>query len=73
MLNALRHANDGFAVTIWEAADGNEEGWKVWRTLDAKYAEKDPGWVMTIPMNLLCGVLQTAMSDMRPARNHVKG
>jgi hypothetical protein len=41
-LDALRNANDGFAITVWK------DGWKLWRTLDAKYAEHDPDFVMTI-------------------------
>lgn len=42
-LEALRNANDGWALTIWK--DG---GWKLWRTLDAKYAEGDPEWLATL-------------------------
>lgn len=47
-LEAARNANDGFAITVWvDSADGGA-GWTLWRTLDAKYAEGSPGWVMTI-------------------------
>jgi hypothetical protein len=42
-LDALRNANDGWAITVWK--DG---GWKLWRTLDAKYAEGDPDWLATL-------------------------
>lgn len=42
-LTALRNANDGWAITVWQ--DG---GWKLWRTLDAKYAERDPDWLGTL-------------------------
>ena len=42
-LEALRNANDGWAVTVWK--DGN---WRLWRTLDAKYAEGEPGWLATL-------------------------
>ena len=52
MLTALRNANDGWAITVW--ADG---GWKLWRTLDAKYAEGDPGWVTTIPVHQVANEL----------------
>ena len=49
---ALRHANDGWAITVWsdigDVSGKKIPGWKLWRTLDAKYAEKDPGWLMTI-------------------------
>jgi hypothetical protein len=43
-LNALRNVNAGAAITVWK--DGT---WKAWQTLDAKYAEKDPNWLSTIP------------------------
>lgn len=42
-LDELRNANDGWAITVWK--DG---GWKLWRTLDAKYAEGDPDWLATL-------------------------
>jgi hypothetical protein len=42
-LEALRNANDGFAITVWK-----EGSWKLWQTLDAKYSEKDPDWLLTI-------------------------
>ena len=41
-LEAARHANDGWAITVWK--DG---GWKLWRTLDARYAERDPDFLAT--------------------------
>jgi hypothetical protein len=47
-LHALRNANDGFAITVWADSEDGAAGWKLWRTLDAKYAENSPGWVMTI-------------------------
>lgn len=42
-LRQLREANDGFAITVWK--DGS---WRAWQTLDAKYAEKDADWLLTI-------------------------
>jgi len=33
ILHALRHANEGYALTVWK--DG---GWCLWKPLDAKYA-----------------------------------
>lgn len=45
-LDAARNANAGSAITIW--TDGN---WKRWNELDAKYAEKDPDWLLTIPLS----------------------
>lgn len=33
------------AITVWR--DGS---WKVWRSLDATYAENDPDWLLTIPL-----------------------
>lgn len=45
-LDAARNANAGSAITIWK--DGN---WKRWNELDAKYAEKDPDWLLTIPLS----------------------
>jgi len=42
-LSALRSADDGWAVTIWK--DGT---WKLWSTLDAKYAEREPNWLSTL-------------------------
>lgn len=47
-LSALRNANDGWAITIWK--DG---GWKLWRTLDARYAESDPDFFASLPGNLI--------------------
>lgn len=47
-LHALRNANDGYAITVWDKSPDGEAGWKLWRTLDAKYAEGSRGWVMTI-------------------------
>lgn len=43
-IERLRNANDGWAITVWK--DG---GWKLWRTLDAKYAEGEPEWLTTLP------------------------
>ena len=42
-LDALRHANDGWAITVWK--DG---GWKLWTSLDAAYAECEPDWLSTL-------------------------
>lgn len=36
----------GEAITVWK-----DHTWKRWHRLDAKYAEKDPGWMMTIPLD----------------------
>jgi len=33
------------AITIWR------DGWKLWQSGDAYYAENDPDWVMTIPLD----------------------
>lgn len=33
------------AITVWK--DG---GWKIWRRIDAHYAENDPDWLVTIPL-----------------------
>lgn len=62
-LAALRNANDGFVLTIWNAADGNEGGYKVWRTLDGEYASKDPGFAMNIPIHELCEELDKAIKE----------
>lgn len=45
-LKELREANDGKAITVWK--DG---GYRVWSKLDAKYAERDSGWLATIPLD----------------------
>lgn len=45
-LQMTRNANAGSAITIWKDAT-----WKHWQTLDAKYAEKDDDWFLTIPLS----------------------
>lgn len=47
-LAALRNANDGWAISVWKNG-----GWKLWRTLDAKYAESDPEWLCTLSGSLI--------------------
>lgn len=44
-LEELRSVNDGSAITVWKNGT-----WQRWQTLDAKYAEKDPDWLCTIPL-----------------------
>lgn len=52
LLWALRHANDGWAISVWK--DG---GWCVWKPLDAKYAEAaDEDYLVTIPLTELATV-----------------
>lgn len=50
LLHELRNADDGWCITVWHDANGDEPGpgWKAWSKLDAKYAEGEPGWMMTI-------------------------
>ena len=47
ILEALRHANDGYVLTIWQ---GEHAGWKLWQTLDGEYSERDPDFFINIPM-----------------------
>ena len=47
ILEALRHANDGYVLTIWQ---GDHAGWKLWQTLDGEYSERDPDFFINIPM-----------------------
>jgi hypothetical protein len=61
-LEALRGANDGFAITVWSGP--NEPGYRVWSTLDAKYAERDSGWLMTIPGAAIIDAIR-AMAESR--------
>jgi hypothetical protein len=44
-LEAARNANAGSAITVWK--DGT---WKRWTALDARYAERDETWFLTIPL-----------------------
>lgn len=46
-------ANQRQAITVWK--DG---GWKQWSATDAHYAENDPNWLVTIPLE---GVTTLAM------------
>jgi len=62
-LKALRSANDRFVLTIWNAVDGNEAGYKVWRTLDGEYANKEPGFLMNIPIHQLCEMLEQEIKE----------
>lgn len=57
-LHALRTADDGWAITVWRDHDGQEGGWKAWSKLDAKYAEGDPGWMMTIELSDVLDMLK---------------
>jgi len=59
MRDALRHANDGFVLTVWAASENGEAGWKIWRTLDGKYANREPGFVMNIALHHICGELES--------------
>ena len=43
-------ASTGQVITVW--ADGT---WKIWGAYDAFYAQTDPGYLATIPMNDLAG------------------
>lgn len=64
MLAALRNANDGFVLTIWNPTpDAPIGGWKIWRTLDGEYAERDPGFAMNIPIHELCGELDKVIKE----------
>lgn len=56
-LEALRNANDGSAITVYK--DG---GWKLWQTLDAKYAECEDEWFCTIPMG---DIIKTAIGAIQ--------
>lgn len=66
-LTALRSANDGFVLTVWTAAEGNEAGYKIWRTLDGEYAQRDPGFAMNIPIHQLCDDLIEAIRSQPAA------
>lgn len=66
-LTALRNANDGFVLTIWNAAAGNEAGYKVWRTLDGEYAQRDPGFAMNIPIHHICDALIQSIKEQSAA------
>ncbi len=59
-LEALRSANDGFAITVWKSGH-----WKLWQTLDAKYAEREPDWLLTIPGDhVLSSACAKAIKDL---------
>lgn len=72
MLSSLRNANHGFAITIWtDSADG-EAGWQLWPSLDAKYAEKSPGWLMTIPGDQVLDAIAALAAGGHPCRATTK-
>ncbi len=58
ILSVLRAANDGFSLTVWDKSADGEAGWTIWSTLDAKYAEGSPGWIMTIPCSDIVKALE---------------
>lgn len=64
LLQELRSANDGCAITVWKNGT-----WKEWQTLDAKYAEQDPDFFVTIPLNDAKGELPE-IKDVAAVQHH---
>jgi hypothetical protein len=67
LLDRLRRANDGYCLTIWGDSAHGDAGWKLWRRLDAKYAESGSGWIMTIPLETIADELEIIQRSPSPS------